>query len=393
MMQILFLSRWFPYPPNNGSKLRIYNLLKGLNEYHNITLISFSEQNDVPVVDSNLMSSFQGVNTIPWKQYNPSNMSARLGYFNTQPRSIVDTFSSQMKYQIEQTIMAQNIDVVVASEIDMGIYGKYFHGLPAILEDVEIGVLHEQYSLAKSPVRRLRYGLTWVKYRRYLNSVLKNFQLCTVVSKREHQLVSQVIPMDTSIEIIPNGVDLDNYCDVQSKPKPNTIIFTGSFSYSPNYEAMIWFLKEVYPIILLQVPDAHLYITGDHGGLSLPTHENLTLTGYVDDIRNLIASSWCSIVPIHTGGGTRIKILEAMALKTPVVCTTKGVEGIDVTQGEHLLIADSPEKFAEAIIKLFSDDEYRQELVANGYKLIREKYDWKVIMPDMLNLVEQAVNV
>jgi glycosyltransferase involved in cell wall biosynthesis len=119
----------------------------------------------------------------------------------------------------------------------------------------------------------------------------------------------------------------------------------------------------------------------------------MTLTGFVDDVRPLIARSWASIVPLHTGGGTRLKILEAMALRTPVIATSKGAEGLDVQSGKHLLIADTPETFVQQVVRLLRQPQLRENLAEEAYALVREKYDWQVIMPHFLNLIEEIGRV
>src|SRR3989304_6090235 len=144
---------------------------------------------------------------------------------------------------------------------------------------------------------------------------------------------------------------------------------------------MVWFLEEVYPLIQAQVPDLSLTITGDHADLPLPPASNVTLTGVVDDIRPLIASSSVSLVPLQAGGGTRLKILEAMALGVPVVSTLKGAEGLEIRSGEHLLIADTPEAFAENVIRVLRDPALRKGITDRARRMVEEKYDWAVVMP------------
>ncbi len=138
-------------------------------------------------------------------------------------------------------------------------------------------------------------------------------------------------------------------------PGRNTLIFTGPFRYLANHDAMVWFLQEIYPQIQRQLPNVCLTITGDHANLPLPHATNVTLTGFVEDVRPLVASSWVSLVPVRVGAGTRLKILEAMATGVPVVSTTKGAEGLEVNDGEHLLIADSAQGFAENVVQLLKD--------------------------------------
>jgi glycosyltransferase involved in cell wall biosynthesis len=183
---------------------------------------------------------------------------------------------------------------------------------------------------------------------------------------------------------------MSDYQTSTRDPEPNTLIFTGSFRYHANYEAMVWFLQEVFPLVLAQKPEVQLTITGDHAGKTLPMLENVNLVGFVDDVQSLIASSWVSVVPLLVGGGTRLKILEAMALCTPVVSTTKGAEGLNIQHGEDILIADTPEAFAKAVIRLLRDRDLREKLAGNAYRLVADEYNWPVIMPRFLELVEDV---
>ncbi len=391
-LNILFLSSWFPYPPNNGSKLRIYNLLRGLAEHHALTLLSFADRSDVDPNAPALRSLVRDLHVIPWKPFTPHRWRARIGFFSLTPRSVADTYSPEMALRIEQSLSTRNYDLVIASQITMAGYAPCFRGLPALFEEVEVGVLYEQFTRATSPWRRFRYGLTWAKHRRYLARLLRHFQACTVVSEQERKLLSQAVSDHPPIEIIPNGVNLSDYENVHEEPEPNTLIFTGAFTYGANHDAMTWFVGQVYPLIRAQAPDVHLYITGNHADKPLPPADGVTRTGYVDDVRPLVARSWISLAPLRIGGGTRLKILESMALRTPVVATSKGAEGLDVQDGEHLLIADTPQTFADAVIRLLKDPALRRRLTDNAYQLVREKYDWAVIMPRFLDLVERVAN-
>ncbi|MGD8750761.1 MAG: glycosyltransferase, partial [Anaerolineales bacterium] len=317
-MQILFLSRWFPYPPANGSKLRVYNLLRGLADHHDVTLLSFSDQPDVDSNTHALDSICRDAQVVQWEGFDTRSLRAHLGYLSLNPRSVVDTFSSELKQRLQQLLDTVDFDLIIASQIDMAGYSKYFGDVPALFDEVELGVLYEQFARAPSLWPRLRHALTWAKHRRYLASVLNNFLACTVVSDQEYQIITCAVRGYRSIEVIPNCVDLASYRGVRETHRSRNLIFTGSLSYYPNYEAMLWFLQKVYPRIQMNVLDVRLVITGNHGGRVLPPASNVDLTGFVDDVRPIISSSTISLVPLHTGGGTRLKILEAMALRTPV---------------------------------------------------------------------------
>jgi len=152
----------------------------------------------------------------------------------------------------------------------------------------------------------------------------------------------------------------------------------------------LWFLEKVYPLILEHVSDTQLVITGDHANLPLPMAKNIHLTGYVQDIKSLIASSDASIVPIWSGGGTRLKILEAMALGTPVVSTSKGAEGLFAANGRSILVADEPERFASGVTRILLDKQFGRQLASNGLQLVKKQYDWAQMMPRFLQMIEKT---
>jgi glycosyltransferase involved in cell wall biosynthesis len=153
---------------------------------------------------------------------------------------------------------------------------------------------------------------------------------------------------------------------------------------------MCWFLEEIFPTVLEAVPDAQLLITGDHQNLPLPPTKNVTLTGFVDDIQSLIAQAKISIVPLLTGGGTRLKILEAMALRTAVVSTSKGAQGIEVTPEDNILIADTPEAFSKAVIRILKQPNLGEALATSGLKLVKDKYSPEAISVQYERLLGQA---
>lgn len=390
-MNVLFLSNWFPYPPNNGSKLRIYNLLRGLARRHEVTLISFKDEHQGTTA-LELRDICKVIHAIPAREYNPRSRRAVAGFFSTKPRVLVDRFSPEMAARIEKEIVTNRYDLVIASQWYMAAYCEHFKNLPAIFEEVEIGLFENRNPGNATVTRWLRRKLMELKMEYYFRKLLFHFTACTVVSEKERNLLKSMVPGYESIEVIPNGVQLSDYAGIQAEPQPNSLIFTGSFTFSANYKAMCWFLSEIYPRIRAVVPEVCLTITGDHGGLPLPETKNVNLTGFVKDVRPLVASAWISLAPLLVGGGTRLKILEAMALRSPVVATTKGAEGLAVQNGENILIADKPADFADAVIRLLKEPGLRQRLVENAYRLVLEKYDWPVVAPRFLSLADKVAD-
>ena len=387
-MKILFLSNWYPYPPRNGSELRVYNLLRGLEQYHDISLISFAENRGRTSPPPELERICKKVHVVQKRPYNPRRMRALMGLFSPTPRVLVDRYVPAMADRVDAEIQSGGYDLLIASQWYMA---SYYRGqIPAIFEEAEVGVFVNKRANAPSVLHKIRHGLTSTKLKYYLRRLMFRFRSCTVVSEEERSLLKNMVPGYDDIEVIPNGVNLSDYEAIQEKPETNSLIFTGSFKYRPNYEAMLWFVREVYPRVVAEVPGVQLVITGDNANLPFPKGDSIYLTGFVDDVRPLIASAWISLAPIWYGGGTRLKILEAMALRTPVIATSKGAEGLEARNGEHLFVADSPEDFTKMTIRLLKEPGLRKQLVANAYQLVCEKYDWRVIMPKFLDLVERS---
>jgi len=391
-MDLLYLSPWFPFPPTNGSELRINALVRGLAARHEVTLLSFQRRPIDPRGLAEARDLLSAVHLVPWREFDPNGRRARRGYFSARPRSVVDTYSAEMDALIRETVAEHRYDAVIASQLVMAAYWPAWDNLPAVLDEVELGSFREQTLLAANFVARARRGLMWAKLRAYVRGLLPHFAAATVVSTRERDLLGQIAPDYSAVALVPNGIDAAACAGVRAVHDPNTLIFTGAFTYGANHEAMVWFLDEVYPLVRRAAPEVRLVITGDHAGKPLPRADGVTLTGFVDDVRPLVAGASAAVVPIRQGGGTRLKILEAMALGTPVVATTKGAEGLDVIDGEHLLLADSPEDFAAAVVGLHRDSSLRQKLVDNARQLVRERYDWVVIMPRFLALIEQVAD-
>ncbi|MCA9933315.1 MAG: glycosyltransferase, partial [Anaerolineales bacterium] len=277
-------------------------------------------------------------------------------------------------------------------------YQPYFGGAPALFEEVEMGVIYEEYAQAATFKQRLRYGLTWAKHRHYMAGLMAKFAAVTVASEPERELLRRRVGGKglgspwLRVELLPNCIDVAAYADVAAAPQPDTLIYTGSFSFAPNYEAMKWFILQVWPLVLAQVPQARLVITGNQAGRQLPPGKHVQHVGFVDDVRTYVAGSWVSLAPLQTGGGTRLKILEAMALHTPVVATSKGAQGLDAQPGEHFLQADEPQAFADEVARLLQDADLRRTLTEKAYELVWRMYDYTAVTPKLLHLIDEIAH-
>lgn len=392
-MRILFTSPWFPFPAVNGSKIRISYLVRALAHGHDVSLISFVREGEIVDVES-AKAICKRVEIVPWREFTPNSLRALIGFFSPQPRAVFDTWQPEMSRKIWQSVETITPDIVISSETATASYLRRGMTIPSLAEDVELGVLYDAGRNSASLLRRLRHRLTWEKHHRYMRRLLERFGNCTVVSERERALVRSIAP-GVAVSVLPNGVDT-KALNMQTETKNrNQLIFNGALTYSANFDAMKYFLAEIFPRIYKVKPSVRLQITGSYEGVPierLNLNENVELTGFLDDIHGAVAHAAVCVVPLRIGGGTRLKILEAMALGTPVVSTSKGAEGLEVTSGENIIIADDEKEFAEAVLRLLEDVEYAAQIARNARQLVEEKYDWHRIGKQFVALVENMVN-
>lgn len=394
-MKILFLSAWFPYPPDNGSKIRVYNLLRALGERHQVTLLTFAAAGEGNEVGA-LRPYCQVGGVVPAVPFRPTRARALLGFLSPTPRSVLDTYSREMAGLVDAHLLREPFHLVIASELGTAPYALRAPAVPRLVEDVEVGVIREAYTGAATGARRLRSGLTWAKHRRYIARLLPQFTACTVVSDAERGHLRELAPGYEAVHVVPNGVDLDWLQVGGAEPTADTLVFHGALTFHANRDAMAYFLGDIWPRVRSQRPQASLKITGRTDGVdlsSLPLGNGVTLTGYLPDVRPAVAVAWACVVPLRVGGGTRVKILEAMALGTPVVATSKGAEGLAVTSGDDILIADDPEEFAAQTSRLLGDPALRGRLSAAGRRLVEERYGWSAIGAQFTRLVESLTAV
>ncbi|GAB4197482.1 MAG: glycosyltransferase family 4 protein [Roseiflexaceae bacterium] len=390
-MKILFLSAWCPLPADNGSKLRIAQLLRGLAANHTVDLLAFAPQ---PPDAASLatMQAFCGeVELLPETPFAGRATGRLAGLLSTKPRSVVANHSPAMEAAVRRRA-GRGYDLVIASQLHMAPYALLLPATPRVLEEVELAIIHEQFAAAPSARARLRYGLTWWKTRSYVAGLLRQFQGATVVSERERELLRPLAPAGLPLAVVPNGVDVAACAGDYGPPEPDVLIYPGAISYHANHEAVAFFAAEVLPRIRAQRPAARLRVTGRASPAeiaSLPAGPGLEFTGYLEDVRPAVARAWAEVVPLRTGGGTRLKVLEALALGTPLVSTSKGVEGLGLEPEREVLLADTPASFAAQTLVLLTNPALRAVLSAQGRRAAA-RFDWGHSVAALGELVEQV---
>lgn len=382
-MRVLFLSSWFPTPPINGAKIHINNLLWYLIQRHEVTLLSFVNTLSPEILDVEVRK-WQKVcpRVVTIKRPQPIPLLAALGLATPLPQSVVSTYRPEILRQIQDLCQETRPDAIVASDVGPGIgvpvYGTLVRGVPKILDGLEFDLRSVQ-SPRGTRLKQLRSRLMVYKARRFIASLLRSFDACTVPSALEAERITPLAPVEKPPVVIPHGLDLDYLKqDPDVVPLRNSAIFSGSLTFAPNADALTFYVSDILHHVTRLTPELRLHVVGERGTWAQPkAHytQHIEWLGMQFDVRPFIASSWMSIVPLRQGMGTRLKIIESMALGTPVVSTSKGAEGLQVTPEFDILIADTPQQFAEQMARLSRDADLRTRLGINGRKTVEKFYD------------------
>lgn len=391
-MRILALTSWWPEPADNGIKLRIRHLLRTLARLHEIHLVALTHDGADTTQRQEIDQLCASAMALSAPQVKPSRQDVIASLWHTQPASVRIRWNSQFSALVNERAAALKPDIVLAIELATAVYAYALPGVARVLDDPELTGLSAWHQ-APSPAGKLRAWLTWHKQRSYVRHLLRFFDACSAVSEAELALVRRLAPAHTLLALIPNGADVSDDPGNWGAPQPDTLIYPGSLTYHANLDAVHYFLHDIFPHIRSRRPGVRLRITGraepEHLA-ALPSLEGVDVLGFVPDVRAEVARAWCEVVPLREGSGTRLKVLEALALGTPVVSTSKGIEGLALEHERHVLVTDSPESFAVATLRLLEQPELRARLAAEGRRRVADMYDWRIIGERMNNLITEV---
>jgi len=297
---------------------------------------------------------------------------------------------------VDREIASGKYEVVIAEYPWMGQYIHHANNIKKILveHNVEYAFWYQVMKTTKFSRAKVHYLLEWLTLLRYEKRICRRFDICVVMSEIDRD---KLLSLDPHLEVvvIPNGVDT-GYFEFKPDGRPSTnLIYIGAMNNLTNIDAVLYFNREIYPRIKKEIPDVQFTIIGGNPTpqvLTLMNDASISVTGYVDDVRPFADKGTIFVVPLRIGSGTRLKILEALAMGIPIVTTSLGIEGIQARNGEHLLIADTPQEFARCVIELLQDKQFRLRLAAEGRKLVERKYDWRVIGNQMDKLIQHLTS-
>jgi glycosyltransferase involved in cell wall biosynthesis len=392
-MKVFFLSYWFPYPPDNGSRIRVFNFIKALSTQHEVYLMPFLQFDSNPRNAAFLSKYCTIVSMHPLPQPRKSLLSA-LGFFSKRPRTVIASFDRSIFESVQNAIGTVQPDVVVVSMVDVAEYITMgANQIPSVLIDhnCEFGVIQRTAKLSGSLFSRLRYEMTWRKYAAWEASILRKFNKVVMPTDEDKKKMQDFAPDVRNIEVIPNAADTEYYDPAQWSANPNQLVYNGALTYRPNYDSVLFYKDHIYPELRKIYPDIQLLVTGRYDQLdvrALVDCPGIKLTGYVEDIRDVLYRSIACIIPLRQGGGMRLKIPEALAAGVPVISTQMGAEGLQCEHETHLLIADTPQEFVRAIQRVIEEPDLVETLRVNGRRLVEEQYSWARNAGQFVDLVK-----
>lgn len=403
-MNVLFLSQIVPYPPHGGVLQRGYNLIRELGTHANVHLLSFVHPDELPTEaalgDSRheLLKFCKTVEYFPlWAKASPAHKVAALAAstVSAAPFSAIAHRSAAFERRVSELLHSTAIDLIHADTVALGQFVDHSRRLPSVLTHHNIESLLMQ--------RRAEVETRWLARRFLQRETLKlaayeaeaspRFDINVVMSHNDAAALRKLVPQARTA-VVPNGVDTE-YFTPSSEDETPAMIYTGGMNMFANKDAVLYFLNEMWPRIVDQVPAARFFAIGQDPPGELrefaARDSRVMVTGKVKDIRPYVRQAAVYVVPLRVGGGTRLKVLDAMAMGKAIVSTSIGCEGIDVRDGEHVTMADTPAAFADVTVALLGDQQRRRALGRTARELVERQYAWSVIGGDLMNAYREAI--
>lgn len=405
-MKILWLSHNVPYPPKTGVLQRNYNLLKEAANVGEIYLIAFFQKDILPIQydmqevrrELGKFCQFIEIVQIPSESLRIRKYGLVLmSIFTSDPYSVNWMESSEMHVKIRQFAKETEFDMVHFDTIGLAEYWGDVGNVPKVLNhhNIESNLMERRSIIEGNKLKKMYFHMEAGKLKKYEKDHCKKFDINTTVSSLDKERLREMLP-DGRIEVIPNGVDTDYFFPDNEEIKKGNIIFVGGMNWYPNRDAIMFLCNEIWPLLKEEIPEISLTVVGAQPPTELldlsKTDNNIEVTGFVDDMRPYMRKAEIYMCPMRDGGGTRLKILDALAMGKAIVSTSLGIEGISVEPEKNVLIANEASEFVGQIKRLIENPELREKLGSEGRKLAEEKYSWKVIGKE-LNSVYRSLQV
>jgi sugar transferase (PEP-CTERM/EpsH1 system associated) len=399
-MRILWLKSDLLLPLDKGGKLRTWHLMRQLAQRHAITFLSYADP-DQPGEDIDGMRAVASeVITIPKRDPAKGTLAFYLDAARhlvaRRPYAVAKYGSAEYRQAVADALARTSYDLVVCDFLPPAVNLPRQLPCPSVLftHNVEAEIWRRHAETTSNALTRVLYRAQHRRMLRFEQETLRRFDGVLAVSDADRETFGRLYPGAAArpIHVVPTGVDTTFFSpatdaiEAASPAASRTLIFTGSMDWLPNEDAMLFFCRDILPLVRAEEPDVTLSIVGrapTPAVKRLAAEQGVLVTGRVDDVRPYMREAAVYVVPLRIGGGTRLKIFEAMAMAKAVVSTTVGAEGLPVTGGEHLLVADEPRSFARAVVRLLRDLEKRRSVEQAARQLVVANYDWSVVAGDL----------
>lgn len=380
-MNILFLSTKSPYPIKDGHSSRTYNVLQQLSRNHRVYFLTYflseAEEQGISSLKP-LIAESRGFRLQSHRSLVRSLWCWLRSVFSCLPFVAIKYRTPEMTREIRRILAQQHIDAVHLDLLPLMVYADLFKRYPMVLvnHNVESELLQRRIPFVRNPVLRLVLRHQYGKLFAFEREAIGRVDCCIAVSERDKQLLSQMNPT-ARLHVLPNGVDTE-YFRPSDTPQANTLLYVGGMDWFPNADAISYFTDQILPKLRESNVDMSIQVIGKIPA-GYQRRQGIEYLGFVDDIRPYVARAKVYIVPLRVGGGTRLKILDALAMGKAVVTTSVGCEGLEVIDGQEVLIRDTPEAFAAAVKDILCEEDLRTRLSIAARERAVQTYDWDVL--------------
>jgi polysaccharide biosynthesis protein PslH len=392
-VRILWLNAGLLLPLDKGGKLRTWHLMRHLARRHSITYVCFADPNEKKEHREGMVEVCNSLVTVP--RSDPAKgstafyMDAVRHVVNALPYAVGKYQSDEYAGRVQYLLQHGRFDVMVADFLPPVANLPKSIPVPAVLftHNVEAEIWRRHAENASNPLSRILLKQQWHRMLRFEREALTRFDLVLGVSDTDRETFARLYPgaLRRSVHVVQTGVDTAYFTPMPGQERPRHLVFTGSMDWLPNEDGVLYFVRDILPRLRAIEPDITLSIVGrtpTPAVQRLAAENGIAVTGRVDDVRPHVAAAEVYIVPLRIGGGTRLKIFEAMSMAKAVVSTTVGAEGLPVTPGRDIVLADDPAAFADAVVQLIRDREKRQSIERAARDLVVQKYDWAAVSRD-----------
>lgn len=392
-MKILFLANRVPYPPYRGDKLKIYNLAKRLCTRHELHLLTFAQSKEDLTYTDELKKLFKEVHIVYLPKWQ-SLLNCIPGVLSNIPLQVSYFHSPKLQQQLNVMLEQHKYDAVHVQHLRMSPYLAGRKDIPRILD------LPDAFSLYWERRKNVKRSLPVTLFenmeqKRVLKyeKVLKDYNMALVCSSEDLSYLEDH-HKSGNLRLLPNGVDMQTFAprNHDYSTQNQTLLFTGNMDYEPNIDAVVYFTQSILPLIREKCPAARLIIAGQR---PVPKVQELAcdyveVTGFVKDLAATYNSASVVVAPLRFGAGTQNKVLEAMAMGIPVVCSNIGFAGLGIQSGEGAIMKTDTTEFAEAVIGLLQSQEKRRTTGMAGAEVIRTRFDWDIIAATLERYLQEV---